>query len=278
VSVDDLVPAWTEAEVASLDTWRQGLLVPLDEVAWLDNAGSGVVGQVAHVSETGYMALNSQTCDIVLSSPGNRHPFVQVSPVRDLAVFNKDKIDAIKRGDVVEYVYLSDPPVVGAEWGVDLRVSVPISKRILALARPIPGFANEREELDFAERVAAKLSRPALHDAITTGTLPRLRAMIARSKKSERWCDDVEQFRLEVNDGSRLEPKRVRLLVLTDVKLDAAEARPLREFWKSEKKQLTRAKISTDPIGFRVVSKMELKEYRIAIPMDIPDLGRGFFL
>lgn len=277
MSVDDLLPTWTPAEVASLNLWRQGVLVSLDHAVWLEEAPGGFAGHSGRVSETGYMALTSQTCDIVLASPGDRHPFVQGSPVRDLTVFPQDKIDAIVRGDVVEYVYLSDPPVEGARWAVDLRVSVPVSKRILSKTHPTRGFTNEHDELEFAERVAAKYSRPAMHDAITTGTVRRLRTLVERVRKTELWCDDVEQFRLIVTEGTRLAPKRVRLLVLTDVKFDAAERSRLREFWKSEKKLLHRGGIVAEAIAFLVVAEVELKEYRGSIPIDVSALGRGYF-
>lgn len=278
MSLDELLPEWKQAEVRSLEAWRQGLLVSLDQVVWLDEVADGIAGHSGSVSETRFMAVTSQTCDIVLTSPGDRHPFVQASPVRDLEGFPQDKVAAIIRGDVVEYVYLSDPPIEGAQWAVDLRVSVPVSKRVLAAAAPIRGFTSEDDELEFAERVAAKYSRPAIHDAITTGTVRTLRALVDRAKKSENWCDDVEQFRLMVVDGTRLQPKRVRLIVITDVKFGAAERSTLREFWKSEKKQLAQHGIIAESIAFRTTADVGLNDYRSSIPIDVPSLGRRFFV
>lgn len=295
MTIDNLVPdPWPADAATALSQWRQGHLIKGDMAAWLAAGGSqdpvtgndfsdqgdSLVAAAAEVGDTGYMAVVSQTCDIAASGPGSRHPFVQACPVRDVgAAFSAEKVSQIREGEVVEYVYLTDPPESGRAWAVDLRLSVPVSKGVLVARQPIEGFASEEDELSLSARVAAKLERPALHDYLSKDLIDDLANFLAKAKKSEDWCDDVEQLRLQV-EGSRLVPKRVRLIVVTDVDFSGVsiiKRKPLRDRWKSHKKRLRAAGIEQAPIAFRCVDKMKVEEYRNSIPLHLPTLGRGTF-
>ena len=199
------------------------------------------------------MAVISQTCDIAIGGPGQRHPFVQACPVRNIAEFPPDKIQQIKAGIVVEYVLLSQPPVAGAVWAVDLRAAVPVSKAVLAATQPVQGFATEDDEIVLSQKIADKFSRPAVHDALTGPVFASLRQLISTRQEERMWCDDIEQFRLDVIEGTRLQPKRVRLLVYTDVKAVEVDRRPLRDWWKAQKRLLKQAGIEQWPLRFRFV-------------------------
>lgn len=295
MTIDNLVPdSWPEDAATALDRWRQGHLIQGSLGAWLaaggavdpvtgddftDQAG-GLVAAAAEVSDTGYLAVVSQTCDVVASGPGRRHPFVQVCPVRDVrAVFTPEKVKQIRAGEIVEYVFLSNPPEPGSEWAIDLRVSMPLSKGALAASQPIEGFATEEDELALAARVATKYERPALHDYLSKELIDDLDTFLAKAKKTQDWCDDVEQLRLQV-EGPRLAPKRVRLIVVTDIDFNGllnTKKNPLRDRWKSHKKRLRDAGIAQAAIAFRHVDKMSLHEYRNSIPINLPALGRGTF-
>lgn len=241
----------------------------------------GPVGAVAAVSDSGYFAVVSQTCDIVASGPGRRHPMVQICPVRDIgAAFTREKIKHIRDGEVLEYVYLTKPPEDGKEWAIDLRISVPLSKGALISSDPIEAFASEDDELGLAARIAAKFERPALHDYLAKDLVDALDAFISKARKAtEDWCEDVEQLRLEI-EGNRLTPKRVRLVAVTDVDFNGRltmKKSPLREHWKSHKKPLRAAGIEQAPVAFRYIDKLAAKDYRSSIPLTIPSLGRGRF-
>jgi hypothetical protein len=296
LTIDDLLPdPWPPGADDALDSWRQGHLVRCELGAWLAAAGGvdpvtgvdfsghagGLVGSVAAVGDTGYFAVISQTCDIAAAGPGQRHPFVQICPVRDVgAAFPPEKVRQIRDGEVIEYVYLTKPPERGKDWAVDLRMSVPLSKGALVACNPIEGFASEEDELDLAVRVAAKFERPALHDYLSKDLVGALDDFISKARKrSQDWCEDVEQLRLEV-EGDRLAPKRVRLVVVTDVNFNGllcAKKNPLRDHWKSHKKPLKAVGIEQAPIAFRWIDKLSAKDYRNSIPLNIPSLGRGRF-
>lgn len=122
-----------------------------------------LAARVATVAATGYLAVTGQTCDIAIGGPGQRHSFVQVSPVRDIgSVFDSGEAQQIREGFVVENVYLTYSPLASAAWAVDLRISVPMSKAVLARLEPIKGFLSEEDELAFSKSIAAKLRRLAL--------------------------------------------------------------------------------------------------------------------
>lgn len=238
---------------------------------------AGLVPRTASIGDTGYLAVVSQTCDIVAAGPGARHPFVQACPIRDVSGMGVDKVEAIRRGETVEYVYLTQPPVPGSDWAVDLRISVPISKAVLVAAEPITGFSTPADHLVLASRLAAKVERPALHDYLSKDLLDSLDLLLSRAKRSEEWCDDVEQIRLKV-EGDALHPTRVRLFVITDIKFNGTSAvKPLRDLWKSHKKRLARQGIAMAPIAFRTHATLSIVDYRESVPINLPTLGRGRF-
>jgi hypothetical protein len=292
LALDDLLPdPWPPDIGAALDYWRQGHLIAAEAGVWLAPAGvddlvtgdsaPGTPGYLRARSDvfgdTGYMAIVSQTCDIAVGGPGQRHPFVQACPVRNIAEFPVEKIEQIKAGMVVEYMLLSQPPVAEAVWAVDLRISVPLSKAVLAAAQPVEGFATEHDEILLGQRIADKFERPAVHDALTGPVFTSLRRLISASKKNQMWCDDIEQIRLDIMEGTRLQPKRVRLIIYTDAKTVEVDKRPLRIWWGSQKKTLKQAGIEQSALRFRFVDDCKLKEYRDSIPISVPSLERGRF-
>jgi hypothetical protein len=291
LTLDDLLPEpWAPEVLAALERWRQGHLLAVEKGVWLGPAGSddpvtgdslpGNQGELrarsATFGDTGYMAVISQTCDIG-GGPGQRHPFVHACPVRDIAKFSPEKIRLIRDRQVNDYVSLTQPPVAEVEWAVDLRVTVPISKGVLAATEPVEGFATADDEIQLGHRVASKFIRPAVHDVLAGAVFDSLRKFLSRSKKTQTWCDDVEQLRLEILEGTALEPKRVRLHIYTDAVLSAADRKPLREEWRSHKKALKEAGIEQVPIRFVTLEKCSIKQYRTLIPIDVPTLDRGRF-
>lgn len=292
MTIDRLLPeSWDPETLAALERWRQGHLLKMDRGVWIVPAWANdpVTGEVsvgaaegvvrarsAALSDTGYVAVVSQTCDIA-GAPAQRHPLVQVCPVRDICTFPPDKIQQIKDHQVSEYVWLTQPPVEGASWAVDLRATVPVSKGLLAAVEPVQGFASIADELILGQRMANKLARPAVHDALAGPVFDALRKMLSKAKKTQDWCDAVEQLRLEIVEGTALYPKRVRLLVLTDHRFGPAESKPLRDEWRSHKKALKAVDITWEPIRFLTVEKCPVQLYRATVPIDLPTLDRRRF-
>lgn len=294
MSVDDFLPeAWPPVVAGAMEVWRQGDLVAGTAGAWMAPGGirddvleediPGEVGQLTpmtgDISDTGYLAVTSQTCDIAISGPGQRHPFIQVSPVRDIgAVFAATKIQQAKDGQLVEYVYLTNPPVAGEDWAVDLRISVPASKAILAGVTPQRGFLTPEDELTFSERVAGKLRRPALPDVIARDVVVSLTKLVEVERHKSDWCAELEQLRVEILKGSRLQPQRLRIVAITETRFTPDMRRPLRDEWKALRRKLKNAGIEQAPIIFRTLDEVKVALYRNSIPINISALGKGNFI
>lgn len=103
----------------------------------------------------------------------------------------------------------------GHGWYADLRVVVPVSKGLLVARDPIDGFLNEQESLDFGDALAHKFRRPALHEALSEELPEALERYIADRGAKRQAFVKVEQVRLHIMEGSRLDPLRGALVVLT---------------------------------------------------------------
>ncbi|MDP5184826.1 hypothetical protein QOZ88_19510 [Blastococcus sp. BMG 814] len=245
----------------------------------LDVSDSADADADAGQPPTSWAIITSQTCDVVAGGPGQRHPTVQVSPLQDITHLAKSKILEIQRGEKVDLVYVPDVPAPGT-WAADLRISLPVSKAILLRQERVPGFADPAEAIQFAERVAAKFRRPALHDEITGGLVPGLRALVDQARTAgELWPDLIEQFRLQITDGDRLKPRNVRILAVTLDDLTAQDRQPLREWRTQERKRLLRASngIVLAPIWFGDLEKVGVGRYRDSDYLRIPELGQPVF-
>lgn len=220
--------------------------------------------------------ITSQTCDVVATGPGQRHPTVQVCPLLPLHDhLDKGQIAEIGKGSRVDLITVPGVPG-GGEWAADLRISVPVSKAVLLRQEPVRGFTSEEGSQQFAERVAAKYRRPALHDEISDGLVSGLRALVAKARADEApWPDSIEQFRLLVLDGDQLTPRSVRVLtILLRPGMAAADSAPLREWRNRETKRLRRHDIMLAPLDFVAVNEMTVIDYRASDPLRVPELGQ----
>jgi hypothetical protein len=244
-----------------------------------DAAGGGDPADGDPADETGWASswsiITSQTCDVVATGPGQRHPTVQVCPLLNLGDRDKGQIADIGKGTRVDLVTVPAVPG-GGDWAADLRISVPISKVVLLGQTPVHGFASDEQSQQFAERVAAKYRRAALHDEISDGLVNGLRALVSEARTGKApWPDLIEQFRVLVLDGDRLHPRSVRVLaILHRAGLAAADSQPLRDWWEREKKRLWRHGIALAPVDFVAVGDLTVPVYRASDPIRVPELGQ----
>jgi hypothetical protein len=187
------------------------------------------------------------------------------------------RVNEIRGGRVGHLAYVTAPPEDG-EWAADLRISLPVSKSILLTQQPQHGFATEGDAQGFSEQVAVKFRRPALHDAISDGLVSGLRNLIRSHRDNSQWPDTIEQFRLRVLDGGRLQPKRVLVFAILVDKLTSSEKGPLRQWRHQESKRLRRAAgIELSPVRFVELSRMSVPDYRDSVPLYVPELSTGTF-
>lgn len=282
MNVDDFVEDYDVRNIAELRQWRQGLLVPTWIGAYVaetdpdDRLSHPFEGVQDRADETvRFVAVVSQTCDVVGDGPGGRHPFVQVSPVVDVSGWDSGKIDSISRGEINDYVLLTAPPKPDAKWAIDLRVTWPLSKTALARCAPSLGFSDLDEERAIGAHLARKFERPALPDAISTAAARRLRSAVERGMKNEKWAEDVVQLRIDVIAGTVLEPREVRLYVISEVELNPASKREFRAAWKECRQDLEAEGITFRDAAFRNINTMSAREYRDSLLLHMPKLSGG---
>lgn len=195
--VSDYSPdPWPEEIVRALASWKQGDLVPGQNFSWLSISGDAVTGQSSTenlgavelgATQSGWLVVASQTCDIVGTGTGSHQPFVQVCPVLDVTSEDESRKTEIRNyriGYLVPISHLSDS---GRFMAADLRLSMPLSKAALAqLANAGSAFATEEERLNFAEAIAIRFRRPALHDALSEGLIKAFSGHFKGQKKLNR--------------------------------------------------------------------------------------------
>lgn len=164
------------------------------------------------------------------------------------------------------------PP--GFRWYADLRLLVPVSKALLLSREPVDGFVTEQESLSFGEVLAQKIRRPAL-DVSLSEKLPRLLTEFVRNSGAKRQCfAKVEQVRLHVLRGDRLNPGRAQLLVLTN---SGALDEPEQEVWSAlNAKADTMCKqhgLEYAPLVHYDVTRLTADLYRKSVPVRCDLLG-----
>jgi hypothetical protein len=288
-----------ESVSRALDGWRQGDLVSGVRIFWADTAGHDPLSDLhldapadggwsvtrwsqegVNISPDGDLSvITSQTCDIGGTGPGARHPTVQVSPLIRLDHLGSGRAEAVRRNRTTDMIVI--PDVNSYEWAADLRISLPVSKNVLVAQTPRRGFVNEASARAFAERVAAKLRRPAAHDGISDHLVDELDQFVKRERAAGAvWLDRVEQFRVQIEGGSLLEPENVGILVLVlDGPLSPADQAPLRQWWARERKPFGRATggAALLPLRFLQLDRTKVTDYRESVPLRIPELGQPTF-
>jgi hypothetical protein len=282
--VDHFVPEeWPPDIAAALDRWRQGDVLPGPSLFW---AGPAEQDRVTGVDpgesdwdvftnpslRFAYGIIRSQTCDIAAGGPGRLHPFVDVAPVFDASAFDQGKRNQVEGYAVTYLAPLSRPPQDGF-WVADLRLSIPVSKALLAKHSPIDVFASEADRLSFAEMIAAKLRRPALHEALSEALTASLAAFIAAGKGPDNWLDKVDQIRIAITED-RLNPSAVTVVIMSSEPLERAEIAYWRTWRKSGAKLLRGHGITLGRILILAEDKMSAKLYRQTIPLRIRGLER----
>ena len=288
--------------VAHLDQWRQGDLVSGARVYWAveggcrdmlcdvetypDADGGWALARVPVEVEGGGQAdqlgvIVSQSCDIAAVGPGSRHLTVQVAPLVNLENIAPERVVHVRAGNVPDMVMMTGDGLPGGEWAADLRISLPVSKAVLLSQEPTRGFADESEALAFGGLVALKYRRPALHDYVSKELTDSLNKLIRTQRgKKATWMDRVEQIRVLVTAGDRLNPQAIEPIVVTlGAPFEPKEQGPLRT-WRNEQAgplaEAVRGCVLEAP-AFRPLDDVRAIEYRNSVPLALDELPRRPF-
>lgn len=277
---------WTPKQISALDTWSQGSFFSGSVSAWailepnvtlesLDQLIDMDVAFRTNLEE--WSIVTSQTCDISVAGSGKKQPFVQVSPLVKIDGENEGFRRKVQTWGVTYLAPVPGPGVDG-EWAVDLRISTPVSKLVLAAKKPLPWPSSEDQLVLFANHVARRTSRPAFHDGIV-GIEEVINTDIkaSRKAKNEDWFEKVEQVRLEIH-GTRLAPQVVMIHIICNEELTNPEKDKWREIRKRVATLLANFGATLGTIKFHERHKVDPRDYREWHPFFIGELQDHHYL
>ena len=229
-----LPDSWPEEVRAALRAFRLGHLitepplvyarVPASRIWNPAGEGDDPHGEIVDIARDRfpYGIITTQTCDLNEQAPFPKQPFLQVSPVYRYAA---DR-DALSEVEKRFYLWpLTAEPFAAEVWVADLRLECSVEKSVLIGRTPIDAFANELDEIAFAERLGRRRDRAAMANAVNEVLDAQMAKRISANKnKSKRVFESVHALRLEVAEGLRLEPVAMRMHVLLNGDPESSDA------------------------------------------------------
>lgn len=282
--VSPQVPAsWSSDDVEALEGWGQGCLLRGSIMGWaipdrvLPDASdttkpSYVEPDVRFIAEASeWSVITSQTCDVAAQGPGAQHPYVQVSPLVNLDLLREaTRLDC--QSWSITYLAPIERHPDGGEWAADLRISMPISKKLLLATKPIFAFTDDGHLGRFSNHISRRLGRPAYHDGLSTfATVITTEIEDSKKARNVTWFESVEQVRLEIY-GSRLAPQSVSLHVICIEKLTTTDKDKWRELKRRFTKVLRPVGASFGRFSFHELDKVSVRDYRDWHPLYVKGL------
>jgi hypothetical protein len=209
----------------------------------------------------------SQTCDVTEEEHEPVQPWVEVCPV-----YERDAVE-----NAPEYLYPLNrmPAAEGRMWVADLRLTVSLEKGLLVgRQRRDPFDGAEEARIEFGVKLGERRARPALSagvHVVITETLKKRRGNNKPFAKEAR--TRVYKLMLQVEQGSRLDPRSVRLHVICQPSDECTEER-LREWfdkWWEKASEAGKDKgIELLPTVFHDRESMDIEVYDRLIPIENP--------
>lgn len=211
---------WPDAVVKATAEFRQGDVIPWPpDTAYVATSQHTLYGDaddsdadagqflVALDPAPAWAVITSQTCDLDEPVSPGRKPWFQYAPV-----LNAD--DGGRKGLFTWQLHGGDLPK--GDWYADLRFEGIAEKTLLVGVTPIRGFASEADAVQFGRHLGHLRARPAFSNHLVETVTEHLRQYRKRSSDSarRRIRREVTEIRLDITDGSRLEPRAVRVVVL----------------------------------------------------------------
>lgn len=278
-----LLPNWTPDQIAALDEWRQGDLLLCPPLVWSTTAvtadpvtgqstpSGGLVPWPGQLPK--YALITTQTCEVCAKGPGAREPFVQVSPVVQVANLPTDQWNELVNGQILDRYGLTSKKL-RSKWSVDLRVSFPVSKAVLLDAIPIRGFATSVEAVEFGAHLAFRAGRPALHDFFLDVVRVEIDATVKASGKTETgWWSKVEEVRLAI-EGDELAPKAFTLVIVSSSLLSPDEHDRWIQIGETFRKRAKGEGMRMRTAVVYPIDDMNARVYRDTVELSIASLKR----
>lgn len=282
---------WSQELTDALDGWGFGALTPVPPFMWAQHteydpvlltevdAGDAapedlIVADGDWACDEGSQVVGglvvSQTCDVAAKGPGERHVTVQVSPVVRVDSLNQQRRELMEKWGIVDRALL-DPPSWEGTFVADLRLSVPMSKAVLARHEPVPAFTDEHRMLMLAEHVATKIRRPALHDFLSETVRNEIRQEIKSAKGDSQWWAPVEEI-LVSTTPDRLNPTHAQLIVVAQRPLSPKAKQRWHDLVERFVKRGAKARIVMQAPNCCTAKSLKADVYRRAVKLHIPEL------
>ncbi|MFF7074213.1 hypothetical protein [Streptomyces pseudovenezuelae] len=295
--VDDGMPAsredWPEGALEALDPFVQGDVIACPDLvfhgapfapitrtsrSYAEDFDSAMPVAVDPDDLPPWALVTSGTCDLAEQDARvPRKPFVQVSPIVDMSDINRGDQKLITEnrfGYLLHVPLLSD--IRSGLWVADLRIEYPVEKTWIAGQERLRGWATEREQQIVGKAVARQRQRPAMGRAFIDQVLKPLRKHLAEVRKNRRdLADRVDSETIEwaVQVDSRLDPKRLEIVLLSD---RCTHSDDVQQWWRDTVDSL-RAEASAGAAGltitgprFERLDELPVSEYRKLTPLDSP--------
>lgn len=213
---------WPDAVVEATAAFRQGDVFPWPAgTAYVADSTLIIYGQaddesgddtdeqflVALDPPPAWAVITTQTCDLDEQLSPGRKPWFQYAPV----------LRTEDRGGSGLFAWsLNGDDLPTGEWYADLRFEGVAEKTILAGLTPVRGFASESDAIAFGRHLGHLRARPAFANRLVEAVTEHLRQFRKNSSEGirKRTRREITEVRLDITDGSRLDPKAVRLVVL----------------------------------------------------------------
>ncbi|MFJ9330808.1 hypothetical protein ACIRPN_27445 [Streptomyces sp. NPDC101230] len=238
--VDDGLPAtreaWPPGVLSALEEFTQGDVIPCPQLVFHGRPSQPLTQtsqdyaalyeadmpmQLSADDAPRWALITSGTCDLAEADANlPLKPFVQVSPIIDMASMDGGKRKLVSQGKInyLLHVPLLDSHAPGF-WVADLRFEYPVEKGWLAPQERLKGFASERDQEVVGRAVAWLRERPAMSSDFVRLVARPVRVMLGELRSTDRAvADRLDQEIAEwaVAVDSRLAPKRVEIILLSE--------------------------------------------------------------
>jgi hypothetical protein len=159
-------------------------------------------------------------------------------------------------------------------WVADLRLTVPLEKGLLVGREPEDPFrGSEEARIAFGIALGERRARAALADGVHVFITQTLRKHKRKAAKTVRTCVYKLMLQIPEGEGTRLEPKAVRLYVIYQPSELSGEDRMRNWFsswWDGARLVAEEQGVQLLPVAFEKRTSIDMALYDRLIPIDNP--------
>jgi hypothetical protein len=288
---DDEISEWPDEVVDACRAFKQGNLIESPPVFFFGVPGYAIcqITSGATPDQDGgtlvdlhpddrppFGLITTQTCDIDEQRKNPRLPFIHVCAVHQLpSEFDQGQLGHIEKDRVRHLMLLDSPPLPEGLWVVDFRLEAPIEKSALVGRKPIEAFRTVERYRLLAQRLALRVSRPAVANSVNDNVIASLRAWregLTGAEVDRAW-DPIHRVFLAVQ-GDLLDPAAVQVVVVTENEQLPSEGQELwNGWWDAARGATLEAGFNLVGNRFTTMRRLTAAEYLELVPLDMTYLA-----